>query len=415
MQRLVKFIILIFLQIPYSVNAQLIKTLDFFVTMAKENSPVLNDFNNQRYSLKIDSMKILADYGFKINSVNDATYAPVANGWGYDNALSNGQNVTAVIRISKDLSGRKNLNTRLLDYSLGVKQLFNQARITELQLVQAVTQQYINTYAAQQQYQNSQEVIKLLKGENIILKKLTRNAVFKQTDYLSFMVMLQQNILTSQQMYASWLNSYATLNYISGIVDTTLQKVEPVLLSNESTISFENSIYADNYKIDSLKLVNQAKIIRNEYRPKLSAYADGGYSSSFIITPYKNFGASVGLSLSVPLYDGNKQNKMLQQNHLQQETRRRYNDFERNQYKQQVGQIQNQIKQYRQMIATANEQLKYSKTLIDANLKQLPTGDVKVTDFILSINNYINLKSGLIQFETTLYNFYNTLNNLTIQ
>lgn len=107
MQRLVKFIILIFLQIPYSVNAQQIKTLDFFITMAKENSPVLNDFNNQRYSLKIDSMKMLADYGLKINSINDAMYAPVINGWGYDNALSNGQNITTVIRISKDILGRK--------------------------------------------------------------------------------------------------------------------------------------------------------------------------------------------------------------------------------------------------------------------------------------------------------------------
>jgi len=415
MQRLIKFIILISLQIPYSVNAQQIKTLDFFITMARENSPVLNDFNNQRYSLKIDSMKMLADYGFRINSVNDVMYAPVINGWGYDNVLSNGQNVTTVIRISKDLLGRTNLNTKLLDYSLGVKQLFNQTRITELQLVQAVTEQYINTYAAQQQYQNSQEIIKLLKGEDLILKRLTRNAAFKQTDYLSFMVMLQQNILTSQQLYANWLNNYATLNCISGIVDTTLQKIEPVLLSHKSTVSFENSIYADNYKIDSLKLVNQAKIISYEYQPRLSVYADGGYSSSFIITPYKNFGASVGLSLTVPLYDGNKQKKLLQQNHLQQDTRRRYNEFEKNQYKQQVGQIENQIKQYRQIIATANEQLKYSQTLIDANLKQLPTGDVKVTDFILSINNYINLKSGLIQFETTLYSFYNKLNNLIIQ
>jgi hypothetical protein len=67
------------------------------------------------------------------------------------------------------------------------------------------------------------------------------------------------------------------------------------------------------------------------------------------------------------------------------------------------------------MIETANEQMGYAQTLIDANLKQLPTGDVKVTDVILSINNFISLKSELVQFETTIYNLYNQLNNLTLQ
>lgn len=67
------------------------------------------------------------------------------------------------------------------------------------------------------------------------------------------------------------------------------------------------------------------------------------------------------------------------------------------------------------MTEVANEQMKYAETLIEANLKQLPTGDVKVVDFILSINNYLNLKSGLVQFKTNLYNLHNQLHNLIIQ
>jgi outer membrane protein TolC len=401
--------------IPFSINAQSIHTLDYYIVSAKENSPVLNDYNNQRYILKIDSLIMRSEYGLKITAAADMLYAPIIRDWGYDAALSNGQNVSAIVRISKDLLGKTNLNTRLSNLSLTIKQILNQGKISELQLNRTITEQYINTYALQLQYQNSQEIIKLLNEEGIILKRLTQSSAFKQTDYLSFMVILQQNLLTSQQIYADWLNNYATLNYLSGIVDTTLQKIEPPLFPDRDVVPFSQSIYAENYKTDSLKLANDAKIVVYEYRPKLTAYVDGGYSSSIATTPYKNFGTSVGVALTVPIYDGGKQKKLLQQKQVQQDTRRKYNEFEINQYTQQTVQIEQQIKEYKQIITTANEQLKYAQILIDANLKQLPTGDVKLADFILSINNYINLKSGLIQFETILYNLYNRLNNLIIQ
>ena len=105
----------------------------------------------------------------------------------------------------------------------------------------------------------------------------------------------------------------------------------------------------------------------------------------------------------------------LRQNKLSQDTRARYSEFTRKQYEQQILQLQDQIMQYNQMIKVSNEQMVYAKTLIEANLKQLPTGDVKVVDFIFSINSYLNLKSGLIKYETNLYTLRNYLHNLIIQ
>lgn len=414
MKRILFLVISGFLVTMYG-PAQSKKTLSDFLISAKANSPVLNDYNNQRYSLKIDGLKMIADYGLKINGIADMMYAPVVKGWGYDNVLSNGQNLTTVIRVSKDLSGRENRNTRLADYSMGVRQLFNQSAITELQLNRAVTEQYISTYAVQNQYQISQEIIQLLQEEEIILKKLTQNTSFKQTDYLSFVVTLQQNQLSAEQLYADWMNNYATLNYLAGMVDTTLQKIAPPLLFDEVIVPYEQSMYAESYRNDSLKLANEAKIIHYDYHPKLSAYVDGGYMSSFPAKAYKNLGVSAGLSLTVPIYDGDQLKKSLQQNKLQLETRSRYNEFERKQYEQQILQIESQITQYKRMTATANEQMKYAQTLIDATLKQLPTGDIKVTDFILSINNFLNLKLSLIQYETRIFDLYSKLKYITLE
>ncbi len=415
MERFLYTIAMILVYATTPVFAQKSTTLEEYLTLAKENSPLLNDYNNQRYSLKIDSLKLRADYGIQVTGMGDLSGAPLIHNWGYNGGtLNSGRNLDAVVRISKELLGNKNLDTRLAKYSLEMKHLINQSGISKVQLCKAVTEQYINTYSTQQQYAVAQEVVQLLEQEDFILKELTRKATFKQTDYLSFKVTLQQNLLALQQQYADWQNNYATLNYLVGRVDTTLHHLQPPLLQTGQPAPFDQSLYAESYKIDSLKLMNEARIINYDYQPKLSLYVDGGYSSALTATPYKNFGTSAGISLTVPIYDGNKRKKALQQNRLAQNTRKDYNDFEHQQYQQQAAQLEGQIRQYKQMLATAKEQLKYAQALIKANLEQLPTGDVKVADFILSINNYINLKSGLVQYETTLNNLYNQLQNLTL-
>ena len=396
-------------------SSQQTLNLDYFINVARSNNPILNDYNNQAFILKIDSLKLKSDYGFKLDGIVDATYSPVVNKWGYDIALSNGQSVTGIVKLSKEIIGKGNINSRKENYGLGIQQLVNESQITVQSLNRAITEQYINTYASQQQYQVINEVVHLLEQEDQILNKLTQKTTFKQTDYLSFKVTLQQNLLTLKQCYAEWKNEYALLNYLAGIVDADIQNIDPPALDEDRFVPFEESIYAQKSNIDSLKLTNEAKIINYNYKPRLSAYADAGYSSTFTIAPYKNLGWSAGVSLSIPIYDGNKKKMQLRQNKLSQDTRARYSEFTRKQYEQQILQLQDQIMQYNQMIKVSNEQMVYAKTLIEANLKQLPTGDVKVVDFIFSINSYLNLKSGLIKYETNLYTLRNYLHNLIIQ
>ena len=133
-----------------------------------------------------------------------------------------------------------------------------------------------------------------------------------------------------------------------------------------------------------------------------------------MVTPYKNFGYSVGLSLKVSIYDGKKKKMLLQQNEIQLDNQKQFYKFNKTQYQQKKAMIEKQIANYDKMITMAKEQLSYSKTLIEANLKQVPTGDVKVTDFILSINNYLILKTGIIQNELQRNILLNNLQNLIL-
>ncbi|MHB9055990.1 MAG: TolC family protein [Paludibacteraceae bacterium] len=395
-------------------SAQTIKSNEDYVKAAVKNSPLLYDYENQKLSLKLDSAKLMADYGLKVNAFADLMYAPVINGWGYDNALSNGQFATTGIRASKDIIGEKNLKSRLNSYKLSENQLNDQKRLSEQTLRLTVNEQYINTYVLQEQLSIYQEIVNLLEKEEKLLNKLTQAAVFSQTEYLTFLVTLQQNELSFQQVKADFHNKLSVLNAISGLVDTTTYQLSKPLSDEKMAMPFIESIYAKMNQNDSLKLENEAIIIKNEYKPKLSVYADTGYSSSFIKSPYQNFGGSVGLNLTVPLYDGNKQKMLLQQNAIAQDTRSKYYEYNQNQYVQKVNLLYQQIIQMRQMLNTSDEQLKYSQTLINANLKQLPTGDIRVTDFIVSINNYLNLKLSKIQYEGKFYSLFNQLRYIDI-
>jgi hypothetical protein len=48
-------------------------------------------------------------------------------------------------------------------------------------------------------------------------------SVYRQTDYLSFLVTLQQQQLAAEQLLGQYQNDFALLNYLCGLRDTTLQ------------------------------------------------------------------------------------------------------------------------------------------------------------------------------------------------
>jgi outer membrane protein TolC len=388
--------------------------LAYYIKAAQSNSPILNDYNNQILSNRIDSLKLRASYGFIVTGEGISTYAPTVKGWGYDNVLTNGQSLFAGVRVKKEFIGRNNLNTRLETYKASITQLLAQKDINIQTLNQQITDQYIATYTSQQMYDLSNEIIHLLKQEDIVLKILTQEAVFKQTDYLSFKVTLQQNELALQQQTADWQNNYIQLSYLSGIVDTAFMKLSPPEFDDAVFSSFDAGIYAKAFKADSLKLANDAKVIKYNYKPKVIAFSDGGYQSSFIITPYKNLGMGIGVSVTLPIYDGHQRKMLIQQNQLSLQTRQEYKARTQRQYQQRILQLRSQIQQYERMIITANQQIDYAKTLVEANAKQLPTGDVKMVDFILSINNLLNLKANIIHYNHVVFSLRNQLKYLII-
>lgn len=375
------------------------KDLSFYLSMAKGHTPVLADLAGQRRSLSLDSARLRATYGLQVSADVNLLYAPVIHGWGYDNAITNGQNMTGVLSLRKEITSRDNLETRLRQFSIQGKQADNQQMLSSEIIQGAVTQQYIICYGDQQQYFLAREISAFLEVEDEILKALTRTASFSQSDYLLFKVALQTQDLAQQEARSQFLTDMGQLNYACGLVDTSWVDLPAPDWRDSVALptGYDQSVYYDQNILDSAQIDNAAQITRLNYKPRISVFGDGGYSSSLPRQAGKNFGASIGLSYSLPIYDGKQKKYALLQNSLADESRIRHATQRQRQYEGMVLQLKQQLDLAGKQIAAAEKRLVYAKTLITAGKKLLPAGDMRMADYLMGINNYMNLSATVIQ------------------
>jgi hypothetical protein len=112
----------------------------------------------------------------------------------------------------------------------------------------------------------------------------------------------------------------------------------------------------------------------------------------------------------VPLYDGGQKKMQHDQIAISRETQSGYLKFYKNQYLQQVAALQRQLVDYTNLRQESAIQLQYAETLIKASQKLLNSGDIPVTDYILSVNSYIDAKNIVLQHTLTLYMLINEIN-----
>ncbi len=386
-------IILFLLSINYIFSIAQTRQLDFFLNQAIENSPLLKEYKNQVKINEFDSLLLLAAQRPQVSFTSNDSYAPVVKGFGYDDAITNGANVNALIGVNKSLMNGQNNKVQFANLQLLSDAIRNNAIITEQDLKKTIIGQYIITYGDMLQVNFSTAIQDKLGKEEIVLKKLTEKNVYRQVDYLTFYVTLQQNEFKLKQQVNQYKNDYATLNYLAGIIDTAQPPLERPDISLHVLPEISSSAFFKKYEIDSLTLANKKTLIEITYRPKLNVFADAGYNSSLAYKPYKNFGTSIGLSLIIPLYDGKQMNLQYSKIALAENTRAANKQFYTKQYYQQVAQLKQQLQATTDLIDDINLQLKYIETLITVNEKLLQAGEVRIYDYILALNNFLNAKN----------------------
>jgi outer membrane protein TolC len=373
------------------------RTLNEFIQLAKENSATLKSFQNQILSNQVDSQILKATTKTQLNFISNEMYAPVIKGWGYDEAITNIAQVSAMVQATKNFLSKGHLAAQYRTIALQNEALRDTLLLSTKDLEKTIAEQYITAYGDQLTMDNSKELYELLKREQEILKKLAQSNVIKQTEFLAFDITMQQQELTYLQAQIQYNTDYLTLNYLAGIVDTTINRVEEPKLEDSLPHDFYSSAFYHRYITDSLRIVNERRLIDYSYRPTFNAFSDAGFNSSMQNTPYKNLGFSFGVNIKKPLYDGHQKRLKYQKLDIEERTRLTNKSFFINQYNQQVAQLNIQLHATDQLFEKIKQQVNYTKTLIIAYEKLLETSDVKIIDFVTAITNYLNAQNSYRQ------------------
>jgi Outer membrane efflux protein len=384
--------------------------LDYFINQALANSPLLKEYQSQLLLLSLDSQLIRASLRPQVNGISNNSYAPVIAGWGYDNAITNGAQLSALVAVSKSLLNNKMIASQIAGLKIQGQSAANFIKISERDLRKAITDQYIIAYGEQLQLDFSNQINSLLRKEDSLLRKLAQNNVYKQSDYLAFAVTQQQQLLNSSQLEIQYNFDYAALNYLAGIVDTGTTRLQDPQLNSEKFNEFAASVFYRQFVLDSLKLLNDRTQIGLNYRPKVNAYGDAGYNSSLAYRPFKNFGTSIGLNLTIPIYDGKQKRLQYSKIDIDERTRLTKRDYFIRQHDQQILQLLRQLNSTDKLIDQVNKQIRYTETLITVNEKLLATGDIRLVDFIFSLNNYFTAKNLVTQDYISRLKIVNQLN-----
>jgi outer membrane protein TolC len=401
------FLSLIFCALVITAKAQ---DLDHYLTIALKSSPLLKDLNNQIASGKIDSLRLRAGLKPQVTGSSNGTYSPTIGGFGFEPAITNNQTLNALVGVNQYIINKNYLAAQLAALKLSRDSLGNSINISVNDLKKTITTQYITAYGSLQQYHFYQEVVNLLTSEEDLLKKLTRNNIYRQSDYLTFLVTLKQQQLTLYQARLQYKNDYTTLNYLSGIADTSIVEIKAPDLKPGFTPDRSTSIFYQQFKNDSLRLLNSRKLIDYSYKPRINIFADGGFNSDFSFEPYKNFGTSIGFGITLPIYDGGQRKMLYKKLALQEDTRLNYKTFFDVQYRQQIAQLNQQINDNAGLEQQIKDQFKYSESLIKVDTQLLQTGDVRMADLIIAINNYLAVKNLLTQTNISKLQLINQLN-----
>lgn len=386
------------------------RDLDDYLKRASTNSPLLKNYSNEVDSNHIERLLIKASNHPQVLANGQVAIYPIINGYGYDQAITNGGNYSAVVSASQPLFNWKKLAYQYQQIAIQGKMLSNGHQIDVLDLENSIISQYLTAFGSQQQWQSNKGVYQILQSQQNILKQLTAQGIYKQTDYLNYLTSLQSQEVSVDQLELQYKNDLFLLNYLSGIEDTTEIDLAYPDITLRDNISGDSSVFLQSYQLDSLQIANQKALLKAQYKPSLSWFADAGWQTSMLKRSYHDFGTSFGLNFSFPIYDGRQRALKDQQLAIAEKNRQNISDFHHKQLTQHIAMLIQQLNGTDKLINKINERIKTSRLLVDANKRLLNTGDVRITDYILALNNYLTLKSNLNQQEINRYQVINQLN-----
>ena len=402
-------------------------SLEYFINKAKENTPVLKENNNLLKIGELQNNIIKAqNNAFQVNATSevliapffdnngkaiDITTSPSVNAFGYDVGVTNGGLYSAQINVTKNLFNQSVTDNLLFQNKIGNNTILLSSEEITHNLIKNITDAYIMAYQLQLQEEFTKEILKDLEKRLQVIELLVKRAILKESDYLLLQLDVEGKKLELQQIQNNLKIAINQLYNLSGTQKGNITELEsPNFNGYQNPSQF---FYQKKFKNDSLQIVANQRVFENQYKPQIIAYANTGLNALEIPNIYRKIGASAGLRLTIPIYDGKQRKYNAQQSILKEESLEFYKENSKIQTDNNLKSIENQIQALETSMELLEKQSKQQETILEIYKGKLVQGQISIVDYLNVIQNYkLNVFTKL-QMQTnhwllqSQYNFIN--------
>ncbi|HLP75047.1 MAG TPA: TolC family protein [Bacteroidales bacterium] len=390
------------------------KTLDYYLQQAIKNSPLLNQYRNEALSAGYDSMLVRASQKPRVEFNTSLQYFPYNDKFGYDEVITDGGNYSTLAGVSQTLFNRRDVDNRIAAASLLREAALNSSKVSEIELIKVITAQYLTALSDQADLQFNRNFLNLFRDELKVTAAFVESGSAKETDYLSLLTESRAQEILIKQIESQFRKDVYLLNQLCGSFDTIVFDLQSPGLKLTGRADVRNDPSFQKFSIDSIRLENEKDAIDVRYRPKIKWFADAGLLTSTPWNFYRHFGISAGVSLNVPIWDGNQRSIEKDKLQAEENSRQFYSENYRNQYFHQVNRLTDELSRIDDIEKSLNEQVKTSDLLTRAFKTQLESGIVQMTDYINALRSYKNASRDLNLIGITRMQVINELNYFLI-
>ncbi|PNW27509.1 hypothetical protein BKP44_12920 [Formosa algae] len=409
------------------VVAQNNTTLDYFVNNAKNNAPGLQEnenlieigeiqnriivAQNKAFQVNATSEVLVAPYFNNNGKIIDITTTPSSNAFGYDIGITNGGLYSAQINVTKNLFNQSISDNLIFQNKIQNNTIAFSSEEISHNIVKNITDAYILAYQLQLQEAFTKEILKDLEKRLQVVELMVKRAVLMESDYMLLQLDIEGKKLELQQIQNNLKTAINQLYSLSGIPIGTIETLENPNFNRVSTPS--QFFYQKKFRNDSLQIVANQKVFENQYKPHLTAYANTGLNAIEITNINRKFGASAGLRLTIPIYDGKQRKYNAQQSILKEENLDFYKENTKVQLENNIKTIEQQILGLNDNILLLDKQLEKEQNILEIYKGKLVQGQISVVDYLNVIQNYKLNSYTKLQMQTNYwllqsqYNFIN--------
>jgi outer membrane protein TolC len=388
------------------------RTLDFYLNMGIQNSPLLKDLNNQINSALIDSLLIRSSKLPQVEARSQILYSPYYKNFGYDEVITDGGNYTGVVGVTQNIFNRTDINNKFNSVTIRRQSVNNSSKISVIELKRIITEQYLAAFADFNEVTFNKSFLEFARQECEIIRQFVNQGLCKQTDYLALLIETQTQEILVSYLTSQYVKDMRQLNQLCGLNDPELYHLTIPDLQIDGISDINNSPLLIQYKIDSLKIENEKEAIDVRYKAKVNWFADAGFLSSTPWNFYTHFGYSAGLTLSIPIYDGNQRANDKKKLSLAEDTRSAYEINFKNKFNQQILELNEELNSVRIRTSLLQKQLASSEQLVNAFRSQLEKGIIQMTEYLNALKNHRFITKNVNDNKVHIQQVINELNYL---